>query len=95
VHRIRDALLLGFLWAWIPCGLVYSVLISAVSAGGPLPGALVMLAFGAGTLPNLIGIGLLAGAAARLAERPWVRQGAGALVIGFGVHALWQLLAPV
>lgn len=95
VRRIRDALLLGFLWAWIPCGLVYSVLISAVSAGGPLPGALVMLAFGAGTLPNLVGIGLLAGAAARLAERPWLRQGAGALVIGFGVHALWQLLAPV
>lgn len=95
VRNIRDALLLGFLWAWIPCGLVYSVLISAVSAGGPLPGALVMLAFGAGTLPNLVGIGLLAGAAARLAERPWLRQGAGALVIGFGVHALWRLLAPV
>ena len=95
VRRIPDALLLGFLWAWIPCGLVYSVLITAVSTGNPLDGALLMLAFGAGTLPNLLGIGLLAGAAARLAERPWLRQAAGLLVIGFGVHALWQLVAGV
>ncbi|MGE5153230.1 MAG: sulfite exporter TauE/SafE family protein [Bdellovibrio bacteriovorus] len=93
VRRLREAILLGFLWAWIPCGLVYSVLISAVAAGSPLSGALVMLAFGAGTLPNLLGIGLLAGAAARLAERPWLRQGAGLVVIGFGLHALWKLLA--
>jgi sulfite exporter TauE/SafE len=95
VRRIPDALLLGFLWAWIPCGLVYSVLITAVSTGSPIDGALLMLAFGAGTLPNLLGIGLLAGAAARLAERPWLRQGAGLLVIAFGVHALWQLAAGV
>jgi sulfite exporter TauE/SafE len=95
VRRLRDVLLLGFLWAWIPCGLVYSVLISAVSTGSPLHGALLMLAFGAGTLPNLLGIGLLAGAAARLAERPWLRQAAGLLVIGFGVHALAQLVGGV
>lgn len=95
VRRIPDALLLGFLWAWIPCGLVYSVLITAVSTGSPLDGALLMLAFGAGTLPNLLGIGLLAGAAARLAERPWLRQAAGLLVIGFGLYALWQLAAGI
>lgn len=93
VSRVSQALLLGLLWAWIPCGLVYSVLITAVSTGDPLRGALVMLAFGAGTLPNLLGIGLLAGVAARMAERPWIRQVAGLLVIAFGVHALWQLAA--
>lgn len=91
VRRLPDAVLLGFLWAWIPCGLVYSVLISAVSAGDPLRGGLVMLAFGAGTLPNLLGIGLLVGAAARLAEHPWPRRAAGMVVVAFGVHALWQL----
>lgn len=91
IRRVRDALALGFMWAWIPCGLVYSVLISAVSTGSPLEGAFVMLAFGIGTLPNLLGIALLAGAAARLAERQWVRQLAGLIVIGFGIHALWEL----
>jgi sulfite exporter TauE/SafE len=92
IRRPLQAAALGYLWAWIPCGLVYSVLITAVATGSPVEGALVMLAFGAGTLPNLLGIGLLAGAAARLAERAWVRQAAGLLVMAFGLYALWQLL---
>ncbi|MGB5735474.1 MAG: sulfite exporter TauE/SafE family protein, partial [Thiohalocapsa sp.] len=81
----------GLIWAWLPCGLVYSVLILALSAGGPMQGAVLMLAFGLGTLPNLLGIGLLAGAAARYAEQVWLRSVAGVLVIGFGLYALWQL----
>jgi hypothetical protein len=95
VRTPLQAAALGYLWAWIPCGLVYSVLITAVATGSVIEGALLMLAFGAGTLPNLLGIGLLAGAAARIAERVWVRQLAGLLVIGFGLHALWQLVAGV
>lgn len=91
VRRVSQAVMIGFIWAWIPCGLVYSVLITAVSTVSPHHGALVMLAFGIGTLPNLLGIGLLAGAVARLAERPRLREAAGLLVMGFGVHALWLL----
>ncbi len=94
VRRVGQAFAVGLIWAWVPCGLVYSVLIAAVSTGSPAAGALTMLAFGAGTLPNLLGIGLLAGAAARLGERAWVRQAAGAAVAGFGVYALWQILGP-
>ena len=93
VRRIGQATAVGFVWAWVPCGLVYSVLIAAASTGSPSDGALTMLAFGAGTLPNLLGIGLLSGAAAHLAERAWIRRLAGVIVAGFGVHALWQLLS--
>jgi len=82
---------LGLVWAFIPCGLVYSVLIWSVAAGSALDGALLMLAFGLGTLPNLLAMGMLAGAAARLCSWPWIRRAAGLLVIGFGLHALWQL----
>ena len=92
VRHFRQAVAIGLIWAWLPCGLVYSVLITAVATGSPLDGALLMLAFGAGTLPNLLGIGLLAGAAARLVEQVWLRQLAGVIVIGFGVYALWQLI---
>jgi sulfite exporter TauE/SafE len=86
-----QALGLGFVWAWIPCGLVYSVLIWSVSTGSTIQGALLMFAFGLGTLPNLLAMGMLAGAAARFSESARVRQVAGASVIGFGLYALWQL----
>lgn len=88
-----QALGLGLVWAWIPCGLVYSVLIWSVSAGSAGRGAALMFAFGVGTLPNLLGISLLAGAAARFGEQAWIRRGAGLLVLGFGGYALWQLFA--
>ncbi|WP_228292295.1 sulfite exporter TauE/SafE family protein [Candidatus Thiothrix anitrata] len=50
---------LGFVWGWLPCGLVYSVLAWAFAAGSVLDGALLMLAFGAGTLPALLLMGRL------------------------------------
>jgi sulfite exporter TauE/SafE len=93
VRNPWQALGLGLVWAWIPCGLVYSVLIWSVSAGSAGRGAALMLAFGLGTLPNLLGISLLAGAAARLGERPWMRRAAGLLVLGFGAYALWELFS--
>lgn len=84
-----QALLVGLVWGWIPCGLVYSMLVTAVSAGSALKGAALMLAFALGTLPALITIGVLAGAAARLTRSPVLRRFAGVLVILFGVHTLW------
>jgi hypothetical protein len=47
------ALMLGLLWGWLPCGLVYSVLLAAALAGGAVGGSLTMLGFGLGTLPAL------------------------------------------
>ncbi len=42
-------LVLGVLWALLPCGLLYSALLVAAMAGGPLDGALVMALFALGT----------------------------------------------
>jgi len=42
-------LLLGTLWALLPCGLLYSALLVAAMAGGPLDGAMVMALFALGT----------------------------------------------
>jgi len=90
VRRPAQALALGTLWGWLPCGLVYSTLVWAVSAGGAAQGAALMLAFGLGTLPNLLLMGAAAGAVARLAQRPLVRQAAGAAVLLFGAWTLWS-----
>ena len=82
------ALLLGMLWGWLPCGLVYSVLVTALASGSAQSGALTMLAFGLGTLPNLLAIGLFWENARRWAQSPRVRLAAGLLVAGFGVYGL-------
>lgn len=76
---------LGMLWGWLPCGMVYSVLVTAMLSGSAASGAAVMLAFGLGTLPMLLAMGV-AGARLRAAmQRRAVRIAAGLLVLGFGL----------
>jgi len=82
------ALLLGMLWGWLPCGLVYSVLVTALASGHPQSGALIMLAFGLGTLPNLLVIGLFWERCRRWVQSPRVRLLAGLIVMAFGVYGL-------
>lgn len=48
------ALPLGALLGLLPCGLIYAMLGKAASSGSPTDGALVMLAFGLGTVPALL-----------------------------------------
>jgi len=92
VKSIPQALLAGMAWGWLPCGLVYSVLVSALAAGSATSGAALMLAFGLGTLPNLLGMGLFARQVQPFMQRLWVRRAAGLTVAGFGA---WGLLALI
>ncbi len=92
IESPRQALAIGIIWGWIPCGLVYSMLITAVSSGSAWKGAGLMLAFALGTLPNLLLMGMLAGAAARLARSDTARRVAGISVILFGLYSLWQAI---
>jgi len=85
-----QALRIGLVWGWFPCGLVYSMLINAISAGDMLSGAGMMLAFGLGTLPNLLLMGALAGTVSKFTRSPLTRQIAGTLVIMFGLVTLWR-----
>jgi sulfite exporter TauE/SafE len=78
----------GAVWGWLPCGLVYGALAAAAFTGSPGNGALVMLAFGLGTLPNLLAAGLAAARLRAWAARRAVRVAAGTLVLGFGVFGL-------
>jgi sulfite exporter TauE/SafE len=82
---------LGVLWGWLPCGLVYTVLLSALAMGGALRGGLVMLAFGLGTLPNLLAVGLFYSSVRKFSQLKPVRLVAGALVAGLGAYGLFKL----
>lgn len=90
VQSVGQAIPLGMVWGWLPCGMVYSVLIWSMSAGSALEGALLMLAFGLGTLPNLLLMGLLANRLSQFVRRPPVRLFAGLIVTALGVSMLWQ-----
>ena len=85
IDSTAKALGAGALWGWVPCGLVYAMLTLALAAGSPAEGAFVMLAFGLGTLPNLLAAGYAAQRMLGLRQRPWVRQVAGAFIIALAI----------
>lgn len=89
VRGVRQAFPLGVLWGWLPCGLVYSALTMTLMTGSAWRGATTMLAFGLGTLPNLMLAGLLLTRFRRVLQGRTLRLMSGSLVLGFG---LWGLV---
>ncbi|MDR2219006.1 MAG: sulfite exporter TauE/SafE family protein [Methylobacillus sp.] len=91
VRTPAQAFALGLLWGWLPCGLVYSVLVTALASGNAWHGGALMLAFGLGTLPALLAMGMAAARLKQFLQKSWVRQISGLLVLGFGVYGVWRL----
>lgn len=91
VSSLPRALLLGALWGWLPCGLVYSTLLWAASQGNALDSGLLMLAFGLGTWPVLLATGMAAERLTAVLRKRNVRVAGGLLVMLFG---LWTLPGP-
>ncbi|TNF52641.1 MAG: sulfite exporter TauE/SafE family protein [Gammaproteobacteria bacterium] len=88
VDTLLKAGLYGAVWGWLPCGLVYSVLIWSLASGSMSAGAQLMLAFGLGTLPNLLLMGALAARLGSFVRQPWPRRVAGGLVLVWSVVML-------
>lgn len=89
--RARDLFLLGLVWGYLPCGMVYSMLAVAALSGTATNGALTMLAFGAGTLPAMVGLSL-AGSRLGFLRRPSARRGLGAVLM---LSGLWMAALPL
>ena len=88
--NLKTRWLQGMVWGLVPCGLVYSVLPLAFLSGDAVSGGLLMLAFGLGTLPNLL---LISGLSARLAQwghRPWARYAVAGLMVMAGILGLYR-----
>jgi uncharacterized protein len=60
---------LGVVLGFLPCGLLYAALATTAASGNPLRGALGMLAFGFGTMPALMAVGIAGQAAGRRWQR--------------------------
>jgi uncharacterized protein len=88
IDSTARALGAGAVWGWIPCGLVYGMLVLAIASGSAAQGALVMAAFGLGTLPSLLVTGFAATKVMAWRRVPAVRRTAGALLIAMAAFGL-------
>lgn len=92
VTSSSQAFLLGVIWGWLPCGLIYSALAYAVTANTSFNAVLIMLAFAVGTLPAVLASGLLAERLLMLVKKSVVRQSFALLIIVFGMWTLSQAI---
>jgi len=95
VNTLPKALLLGALWGWLPCGLVYAALAMAMTQPAPLLAAGAMFAFGLGTLPAVLAAGFVAQQLARILQRPQVRWVLALVIIMFGLWTIWGSLGHI
>ncbi|MFO1467345.1 MAG: sulfite exporter TauE/SafE family protein [Steroidobacteraceae bacterium] len=89
---LPGSFLLGALWGWLPCGLVYSMLAFAALSGGAAQGALILVLFGLGTWPAMLGGSLASAQLWRVSMAHGVHRLAGGALFVFG---LLTLLAPL
>lgn len=88
IKNVANALVVGMLWGWLPCGLVYSTLAWSATQGNPLQGALLMVSFGIGTIPSVFLLGAFSRQLSGIIQARITRNLAGLLIILFG---LWSM----
>ena len=86
------AIVVGSIWGWLPCGLVYSALIWASTAANPLHSGILMIFFGLGTLPALLLSGIFAQQLMGWIRKTWIRSASGILLVAFG---LWTIYGAI
>ena len=95
VKNRGQAYLFGMVWGWLPCGLVYSALALAATAGSIRLSALTMLFFGLGTLPAVMGVGIMTGLLTRLSRMQRFKQAIGLFMIALALLAALPWLNPM
>jgi uncharacterized protein len=95
VKNRLNAFLFGIIWGWLPCGLVYAALALAVTSGNSFKSGLTMLAFGLGTLPAVMGIGIMTGTLTKLSRMQRFKQLIGIFMILLALLAAIPELNPM
>ncbi len=94
VKNIWQAFLFGAVWGWLPCGLVYYVLLISPANDGALNSALFMLVFGLGTLLPMMSAGFLTGRLAPLRQSQKIRHLSGMVLVLMGLASLFLAISP-
>jgi hypothetical protein len=79
----------GLCWGALPCGLVYSTLGWSLASGSAIQGGLLMLSFGAGTLPAILLTGSAAGVLQKLKNTSWLRYSAAIMLAIYAGYTIW------
>jgi sulfite exporter TauE/SafE len=87
-----NAVAVGFLWGWLPCGLVYSMLLFATTSATTVQGASIMIAFGIGTLPSMLTSSLFAAQLQNLLKHSFAKMLSGVALAGFGI---WMIVGAL
>lgn len=95
VKTRTQALLFGMVWGWLPCGLIYTALALAATTGDIVHSSMTMLSFGLGTLPAVVGVGIMTTVLARLSRIQRFKQAVGILLIIFALLAAFPRLNPM
>lgn len=95
VETLLQAYVFGMIWGWLPCGLVYAALALAATAGNEVRSTFTMLAFGIGTLPTVVGVGIMTNLMVRLSSMRKFRQIAGISLILLGLLAAFPQINPM
>ncbi len=88
VSSLKQAFLFGMVWGWIPCGLVYTALALSATAGNISTSILIMLTFGVGTLPAVMGTGMVSSFISRLSSLKTSKQIVGMLLVLVAIMSL-------
>ncbi|KJV06114.1 sulfite exporter TauE/SafE family protein [Methylocucumis oryzae] len=95
VKNRSQAFLFGMVWGWLPCGLVYAALALSATTGDTLKSMLTMLSFGLGTLPAVMGVGIMTGILTRLSQMNRFKQLIGLFMIVLALLAALPWLNPM
>ncbi|MFI3186452.1 MAG: sulfite exporter TauE/SafE family protein [Methylococcaceae bacterium] len=95
VKNRTQAYLFGMVWGWLPCGLVYSALALAATTGNISQSALTMLFFGLGTLPAVMGVGIMTSLLTKLSRMQRFKQAIGLFMIALALLAALPWINPL
>ena len=90
-----QAFLFGLVWGWLPCGLVYTALALALTTGDIAKSAITMFSFGLGTLPAVMGVGIMTSVLTRLSRMQRFKQVVGLFMIVLALLAAMPWLNPM
>jgi sulfite exporter TauE/SafE len=95
VKSRTQAFCFGMIWGWLPCGLIYAALALAATTGNIMQSALTMFSFGLGTLPAVMGVGIMTSLLTRLSRIQHFKHAIGLLFILFALLAAFPWLNPM